>query len=66
MRYIISDIPNFCPGCGKELGFDDFAISDFQSGCCFICKCGVKYQKVSKNKLIEFMRQHSNSSQYWW
>ncbi|WP_413460720.1 hypothetical protein [Herbaspirillum huttiense] len=55
MFYLIDEIPNFCPSCGKEHSAEmkRNASADFFAGASSQCNCGVMYQHVESRVLAE-------------
>lgn len=60
MIFLTDEMPNFCPGCGKEHKTDSYAASDFNAGASSQCKCGAMWQYVPTAQLVEASRLHSN------
>lgn len=67
MKFIIDEIPIYCPKCGKETKIKDNALCviDFTNGCCHKCNCGADYQFVKTDKIIEVAIKHGDSEHFW-
>jgi hypothetical protein len=66
MKHILDFIPNFCPNCGTEQKLSNKAVeNDFLVGASFTCQCGVCYQYVPTNAIIEVADKHGDAGMYW-
>jgi hypothetical protein len=66
MRFVLDEVPKFCPSCGREIKHDKHGRNDFNAGCCFTCiKCNAEYQRAPKDKIADFARHHGDSGDYW-
>lgn len=55
MLYLINEIPSYCPSCGEQHSAEKKRnmSSDFYAGASCECKCGVLYQYVPREAIIE-------------
>lgn len=56
MIALFTDVPRYCPGCGRPVRIQDaYTRQDFNAPCSFTCTgCGaVQYQKISVDLALE-------------
>jgi len=51
MNALYDFIPGFCPNCGKKAS--SFTIADYYTHLTHFCSCGLNYQLISQQGLLE-------------
>lgn len=67
VAYLIDTLPRFCPACGKATGWgegDYLARQDFYAGCSQSCDCGVQYQYLTREQMIDAATHHPKGDLY--
>lgn len=66
MNYLIDNLPNFCPDCGKAHSNEWAAAnaSDFSAGASLSCTCGAMFQFMPVVQLIKASRLNPSGDLY--
>ncbi len=66
MIAIFDFIPSHCPACGKNIRpYGSFPTADYLEGASHTCSCGVHYQFIKTESLLEVAEQEGSDMAFY-